>query len=147
MGKTSPKDIEYQDLLSQAVTLRLAKTPYDQIIKTLGHWNSIQACQKAVATYLKRNQTKKVEDSRAESIALLEDLVFELKAKFQSSKSTLISREIRNLNHQINQLQGNYAPTKVAETDTNGNDVVRAITVNVVKSAEVVRDEPHDKHE
>ncbi len=44
MGKTSHKDIEYQELLTKAVKLRLAKTPYDEIIATLGHWKSIQAC-------------------------------------------------------------------------------------------------------
>lgn len=127
MTKTSHKDIEYQELLAKAVALRLAKTPYDEIIQTLGHWNSVQACQKAVAGYLKRNQVKTVEDSRAESIAVLEDLIFELKAKFKVNKSVLLAREIRNLNHQINQLQGNYAPTKIAETDVKGNDKPKVV--------------------
>jgi hypothetical protein len=129
MGKTrrSPKDIEYQALLAKAVALRLAKTPYDEIINTLGHWNSIQACQKAVAGFLKKNQTRIVEDSRAESIALLEDLIFELKARFKTNKSPLIAREIRNLNREINLLQGNYAPTKIAETDVKGNDKPKVV--------------------
>jgi hypothetical protein len=129
MGKTrtSPNDIEYQQLLAKAVALRLAKTPYDEIIQTLGHWNSIQACQKAVAGFLKKNQSKIVEDSRAESIALLEDLIFELKAKFKVNKSPLIAREIRNLNREINLLQGNYAPTKIAETDSKGNDKPKVV--------------------
>ena len=69
MGKTSHKDIEYTQLLAKAVRLRLAKTPYDEIISKLGHWKSIQACQKAVAGFLKRNQVKAVADSRAEAIA------------------------------------------------------------------------------
>lgn len=127
MGKTSHKDIQYQELLAKAVALRLAKTPYDEIIEKLGHWNSVQACQKAVAGYLKKNQTKIVEDSRAESIALLEDLIFELKAKFKLTKSPLLAREIRNLNREINLLQGNYAPTKIAETDVKGNDKPRVV--------------------
>ena len=127
MPKTSPESIEYQELLAQAVALRLAKTPYDQIIETLGHWNSISACQKAVASYLKKNQTRVVEDSRAESIAALEDLIFELKAKFKKNKSTLIAREIRNLLREINLLQGNYAPTKIAETDARGNDKPKVV--------------------
>jgi hypothetical protein len=127
MPKTSHKDIEYQNRLAKAVALRLAKTPYDEIIETLGGWNSIQACQKAVATYLKRNQTRIVEDSRAEAIALLEDLIFELKAKFKLNKSILIAREIRNLNREINLLQGNYAPTKIAETDVKGNDKPKVV--------------------
>jgi|GEM_PF-5179750 len=124
MAKTSAKDITYQNLVAQAVALRSAKTPYDEIIAALGHWNSIQACQKAVSAYLKRNQTKVVEDSRAESIALLEDLIFELKAKFKLNKSILISREIRNLNDQINKLQGNYAPTKLAHEGDLGFEII-----------------------
>lgn len=127
MAKTSAKDIEFQQLLARAVSLRLAKTPYDEIIQTLGHWNSVQACQKAVAGYLRKNQTRIVEDSRAEAIALLEDLIFELKAKFKASKSVLVAREIRNLNREINLLQGNYAPTKIAETDKDGNDKPKVV--------------------
>lgn len=117
MSKTTAKEIEYQTKLAEAVALRLAKIPYDEIIQTLGHWNSISACQKAVAGYLKRNQTKVVEDSRCESIAILEDNILELRAKFKKSKSTLIAREIRNQLREINLLQGNYAPTKI-ETNT-----------------------------
>lgn len=127
MPKTSPESIEYQDLLAKAVALRLAKTPYDEIIRELGHWNSISACQKAVASYLKKNQTRIVEDSRAESIAALEDLIFVLKAKFKKNNSTLIAREIRNLLREINLLQGNYAPTKIAETDAKGNDKPKVV--------------------
>ncbi len=126
--RTSSKDIVYQKLLSDAVALRLAKLPYDQIIETLGHWNSISACQKAVATYLKRNQTKVVEDSRAEAIALLEDLIFELKAKFKVGKSVLIAREIRNLLREINLLQGNYAPTKLAHEGKDGDAEIKVGT-------------------
>ena len=118
MSKTSAKDIAFQTLLAEAVALRLAKIPYDEIIATLGHWNSIQACQKAVAGYLKKNQTKIVEDSRSESIAILEDNILELRAKFKKSKSLLIAREIRNQLREINLLQGNYAPTKI-ETNTD----------------------------
>lgn len=127
MSKTSHKDIEYQKLLTDAVALRLAKTPYDEIIKTLGHWNSISACQKAVATYLKRNQTKVVEDSRAEAIGILEDQLFEMRAKFKKSKSRFDSAEIRKILREINLLQGNYAPTKVAETDVKGNDKPKVV--------------------
>jgi hypothetical protein len=122
MGKTSHKDIQYNKLLANAVKLRLAKTPYDEIINKLGHWKSIQACQKAVAGFLKRNQVKVVADSRAEAIAILEDQIFELRAKFKINKSIMVSREIRNLLREINLLQGNYAPTKIAETDTKGKD-------------------------
>lgn len=124
---TSAKDIEFQTKLAEAVALRLAKIPYQEIIDTLGHWNSISACQKAVSTYLKRNQTKVVEDSRAENIAILEDMIAELRAKFKVNKSTLIAREIRNLLREINLLQGNYAPTKIAETDAKGNDKPQVI--------------------
>lgn len=127
MARTSPKDIEYQQLLAKAVALRLSKTPYDQIIATLGHWNSIQACQKAVATYLRKNQTKVVSDSRAEAIAIIEDQIFELRAKFKQTKSVLISREIRHLLHELSLLQGNFAPTKIAETDTKGNDKPKVV--------------------
>ena len=126
-SRTSPKDIEYQKLLTDAVALRLGKITYAEIIEKLGHWNSIQACQKAVAGYLKKNQTKIVEDSRAESIALLEDLMAELIDKFKKSKSILVAREIRNLNREINLLQGNYAPTKIAETDIKGNDKPKVV--------------------
>jgi hypothetical protein len=121
-SKTSHKDIKYQELLTNAVKLRLSKTPYDEIIEKLGHWKSIQACQKAVAGFLKRNQVKIVADSRAEAIAILEDQIFELRAKFKQSKSIMVSREIRNLLREINLLQGNYAPTKIAETDIKGKD-------------------------
>lgn len=130
MPKTSHKDIEFQELLAKAVALRLAKIPYDEIILELGHWNSISACQKAVSTYLKKNQTKTVEDSRAENIAILEDMIAQLRAKFKVNKSTLIAREIRNLLREINLLQGNYAPTKIAETDAKGNDTPKP-TVNL----------------
>jgi len=125
--KTSAKDIEYQKLLADAVALRLAKVPYQEIIDTLGHWNSIQACQKAVSTYLKKNQTKTVEDSRAENIAILEDMITELRGKFKTGKSILVAREIRNLLREINLLQGNYAPTKIAETDIKGNDKPKVV--------------------
>ena len=139
-SRTSPKDIEYQNILAKAVALRLAKTPFDQIIEELGHWNSISACQKAVVTYLKKNQTKIVEDSRAEAIALLEDLIFELKAKFKNSKSVLIAREIRNLSREINLLQGNYAPTKIAETDIKGNDVTKqTVNLQVLSTDELLK--------
>ena len=127
MPKTSAKEIEYQNLLAAAVTLRLAKTPYDEIIAKLGHWNSISACQKAVATYLKRNQTRKIEDSRAESIAILEDQLFEMRAKFKKSKSRFDSAEIRKLVREISLLNGDYAPTKIAETDVKGNDKPKVI--------------------
>lgn len=140
MSKTSHKDIEYQNLLAKAVALRIAKTPYDEIISELGHWNSISACQKAVASYLKRNQTKVVEDSRAESIAALEDLIFELKAKFKINKSVLIAREIRNLLREINLLQGNYAPTKIAETDAKGNDAPKqTVNLQVLSTDELLK--------
>lgn len=121
-SRTSSKDIEYQNLLAQAVKLRVEKTPYEEIIKTLGHWNSVQACQKAVVGYLKKTQFKNAEDSRAEAIALLEDQIFELRAKFKRSKSIMISGEIRKLLRELCLLQGSYAPTKIAETDTHGND-------------------------
>jgi hypothetical protein len=144
MAKTSAKDIAFQELLTKAVRLRLAKTPYDEIISALGHWNSISACQKAVAGYLKRNQTSAVDESRAEAIALLEDLIFELKAKFKLNKSILIAREIRNLQREISLHQGNYMPTKIVETDAKGNDVPRSITVNVVKSSKILALETPD---
>jgi hypothetical protein len=127
MGKTSHKDIEYQTLVAKAVALRNRKIPYDEIIETLGHWNSIQACQKAVSTYLKNNQTKIVEDSRAEAIGLLENIISELQAKFETSKSILVAREIRNYQREINLLQGNYAPTKITETDIKGNDKPKVV--------------------
>lgn len=125
MPKTSPKHIEFQTKLGEAVSLRLAKVPYDEIIKTLGHWNSISACQKAVSTYLRNNQTKIVEDSRAESIAILEDNILVLRAKFKKSKSTLIAREIRNQLREINLLQGNYAPTKLAHEGKDGDPEIK----------------------
>jgi hypothetical protein len=125
--KTSHKDIEYQEILAKAVALRLRKTPYDKILEKLGHWNSIQACQKAVAGYLKRNQTKIVEDSRAESIGILEGIVFDLLEKFESNKGLLTAKEIRNQMREINLLQGNYAPTKIAETDIKGNDKPKVV--------------------
>ncbi|MCD9186726.1 MAG: hypothetical protein LUM44_09850 [Pyrinomonadaceae bacterium] len=125
--RTSPEAIAYQKLLADAVALRLAKVPYQEIIDELGHWNSIQACQKAVSTYLKKNQTKTVEDSRAENIAILEDMVTELRGKFKTGKSILVAREIRNLLREINLLQGNYAPTKIAETDIKGNDKPKVV--------------------
>jgi hypothetical protein len=127
VGKTSHKDIAYQKLLTDAVSLRLHKVPYEEIIERLGHWKSVQACQKAVTGYLRRNQLKQIEDSRSEAIACLEDLIFELKAKFKTNKSVLIAREIRNLQREINLLQGNYAPTKIAETDKDGNDKPKVI--------------------
>jgi hypothetical protein len=140
MPKTSPESIEYQELLAKAVALRLAKTPYDEIIRELGHWNSISACQKAVASYLKKNQTRIVEDSRAESIAALEDLIFVLKAKFKKNNSTLIAREIRNLLREINLLQGNYAPTKIAETDAKGNDAPRqSVNLQILSTEELLK--------
>jgi hypothetical protein len=120
MGKTSHKDIAYNELLAQAVKLRVNFTPYNEIIAKLGHWKSISACQKAVAGFLKRNQVRVVADSRAEAIAILEDQIFELRAKFKISKSIMVSREIRNLLREVNLLQGNYAPTKIAETDIKG---------------------------
>ena len=89
------------------------------------HWNSISACQKAVANYLKRNQTKVVEDSRCESIAILEDNILELRAKFKKSKSVLIAREIRNQLREINLLQGNYAPTKLAHEGKDGDAEIK----------------------
>ena len=127
MGKTSHKDIEYNERLAKAVALRLHKVPFDEIIQKLGGWNSVQACQKAVAGYLKRNQLKVIEDSRAEAIGLLEDLIFELNAKFKANKSVLIAREIRNLQREINLLQGNYAPTKIAGAD--GGDLGFTLTI------------------
>lgn len=141
MAKTSAKDIEYQELLTKAVRLRLAKMPYDEIIAELGHWNSISACQKAVAGYLKRNQTAAVDESRAEAIAILEDQLFEMRAKFKKSKSRFDSAEIRSLIRELSLHQGNYMPTKVAETDTKGNDIPRSITVNVVKSSKILTPE------
>jgi paraquat-inducible protein B len=126
-SKTSAKDIEYQKLLADAVALRLAKLPYDEIIAKLGHWNSIQACQKAVSSYLKRNQTKAVEDSRAEAIAILEDNIFELRAKFKQSKSVLVAREIRNQLREINLLQGNYAPTRLAHEGKDGDAAIKIL--------------------
>lgn len=113
MGKTSHTDIEYQNLLTQAVRLRMSKTPYDEIIKTLGHWNSISACQKAVAGYLKRNQSKRIAESRNEAIAILEDQIFHLRDKFKTNKSTFISAEIRKLVREISLLNGDYAPTRI----------------------------------
>lgn len=144
MGKTSAKDIEYQEILTKAVKLRLAKIPFDQIIAELGHWNSVQACQKAVSGHLKRNQFKKIEDSRAEAIAILEKQLSVMRVKFERAHSRFDSAEIRKLVREISLLNGDYAPQKVAETDTKGNDVVKSITVNVVKSASVAHDESHD---
>lgn len=126
-SRTSKNDIEYQNLLAQAVKLRIEKTPYDEIIAALGHWNSISACQKAVAGYLKRTQFKNAEDSRAEAIALIEDQIFELRAKFKRSKSTIVSAEIRKLLRELCLLQGSYAPVKITETDTKGNDKPKVV--------------------
>ena len=127
MPKTSHKDIAYQETLAKAVALRLRKTRYDEILEKLGHWKSISACQKAVAGYLKRNNTKIIEDSRAESIAILEGIIFDLLHKFDGNKSILTAREIRNQLREVNLLQGNYAPTKIAETDKDGNDKPKVI--------------------
>lgn len=126
-SRTSPNDIEYQNLLAQAVKLRVEKTPYADIILVLGHWNSISSCQKAVVGYLKKTQFKDAEDSRAEAIALLEDQIFELRAKFKRSKSVMISGEIRKLLRELCLLQGSYAPTKIAETDVRGNDKPKVV--------------------
>lgn len=131
--KTSAKDITYQNKLADAVALRLRKTSYVEIIEKLGHWKSVSACQKAVAGYLKRNQTKIVADSRAESIAIIEDILFDLLDKFKKNKSLLTAKEIRNQLREINLLQGNYAPTKISETDTNGKDKPSKIIVEYVE--------------
>ena len=120
--KTTAKDIEYQKLLADAVRLRLAKVPYTEIIEKLGHWNSVQACQKAVAAHLRKNQKMAVEDSRAEAVAILNDQLTIMRAKFERSKSRFDSAEIRKILREINLLEGNYAPTKVAETDIKGKD-------------------------
>lgn len=118
--RTSPKAIVYQELLTKAVSLRMHKVAYSEIIEKLGHWKSVSACQKAVVTFLKNNQLTEIEDSRAEAIAFLEEIIFELKDKFKKSKSVLIAREMRNYQHQLNQLQGNYAPTKLAHEGKDG---------------------------
>ncbi len=124
-NRTSPKNIEYQELLTKAVSLRMHKVPYTEIIEKLGHWKSVQACQKAVVDFLKKNQLAEIEDSRAEAIAFLNDIIFDLKTKFKQSKSVIVAREIRNYQHQLNQLEGNYAATKLAHEGKDGDAEIK----------------------
>lgn len=41
---------------------------------------------------------------------------------------------------ELNKMEGDYAPSKVAQTDKDGNDVLQSLTVNVVKSKPVDED-------
>ena len=127
MSRTSPKDIEYQKKVEAAVKLRLAGLRYEEIISNLGHWNSIQACQKAVQTMLVASRIKNINAERNESVLRLEKLLLKLMDKFDANGSPLISREIVRINDQINKLKGLYAPIKVAETDIKGNDKPKVV--------------------
>lgn len=46
----------------------------------------------------------------------------------------------RNAIAELNKMEGDYAPSKVAQTDKDGNDVLQSLTVNVVKSKPVDED-------
>ncbi len=140
MPKTSEKSIEYKDLLKKAIRLRSSGVPYSEIIETLGHWKSVQACQKAVATALKQDFDNTVEAARNELVARNEQRIFQLMDKFAKNGSVLVSREITRINDQIAKLKGLYAPTKIAETDIKGNDAPKqTVNLQVLSTDELLK--------
>ena len=127
MPKTSHKSIEYQENLKAAIRLRARGVPYSEIIETLPHWKSISACQKAVASALSRDFDNTVEAARNEIIARNEGRIFRLMDKFDKNNSVIVSREITRIDDQTAKLKGLFAPTKIAETDKDGNDKPKVI--------------------
>ena len=130
MSKTSHKNIEYQENLKAAIRLRARGVPYSEIIEELPHWKSIQACQKAVASALSRDFDNTVEAARNEIICRNEARIFKLMDKFDKNSSVIVSREITKIDDQTAKLKGLFAPTKIAETDKDGNDAPKQ-TVNL----------------
>lgn len=129
MPKTSPKDIEYKNLLKAAVKLRAEGIWYSEIIEKLGHWNSISACQKAVAKALSADFDNTVEAARNEIVCRNETRISRLMDKFDKNNSVIVSREISRINDQIAKLKGLYAPTKLAHEGRDGDDIGFTLTI------------------
>lgn len=130
MAKTSAKKIKYQNTLKAAVKLRALGVAYSEILEKLGHWKSVQACQKAVATALGRDFDISVELARNEIIARNEQRIFKLMDKFEKSGSVIVSREITRIDDQTARLKGLNAPTKLAHEGKDGEEI--KITTRVI---------------
>lgn len=125
--RTSSTDIKYLKLVQDAIKLRVAGVSYTEIIEKLGHWNSISACQKAVASALSKEHDLAVKTGRNEIVARNETRIFKLMDKFDKSGSVIVSREIGKIDDRTAKLKGYFAPTKIAETDSKGNDKPKVI--------------------
>lgn len=133
MSKTSAKDIEFQTALSSALKLRAFGVQYSEIIEKVknskgeNYWKSVQACQKVVAKALADDFNQSVEAARNEIVARNERRILPLMEKFETNKSILVSKEIGRIDDSTAKLKGLYAPTKIAETDKDGNDKPKVI--------------------
>ncbi len=131
MPKTSHKSIEYQENLKAAIRLRARGVPYSEIIETVPHWNSIQACQKAVAGALSKDFDNTVEAARNEIICRNESRIFRLMDKFDKNSSVIVSREIGRIDDSSAKLKGLFAPTRIeANTDKPAKILVEYTDVN-----------------
>lgn len=126
-SRTSPTDIKYLKLIQDAIKLRVNGVSYAEIIEKLGHWSSISACQKAVASALAKEHGLAIEAGRNEIVSRNESRIFRLMDKFDKNGSVIVSREITRIDDQTARLKGYFAPTKIAETDAKGNDKPRVV--------------------
>jgi hypothetical protein len=146
MGKTSAKEIEFQNALKSAIKLRAFGVQYSEIIEKVkdangeNYWKSIQACQKVVAKALADDLDQAVEAARNEIIARNERRILPLMEKFENGKSILVSKEIGRIDDQIARLKGLYAPTKIAETDAKGNDAPKqSVNLQILSTDDLLK--------
>ena len=114
--------------MKAAIRLRARGVAYSEIIETLPHWKSIQACQKAVAGALSRDFDNTVEAARNEIICRNEARIFRLMDKFDKNSSVIVSREITKIDDQTAKLKGLFAPTKLAHEGKDGEADIKIST-------------------
>lgn len=140
MPRTSPKDIEFIKALKKAIELRAFGVQYSEIIEQIKkadgepYWKSVQACQKVVAKALEDDLDQSKELARNIILNRKDRQIFKLMDRFDKNGSVLVSREIDRVDDQIAKLLGLYAPTKIAETDKNGNDKPSKIIIEYVEA-------------
>jgi hypothetical protein len=131
-SKTSPRRFETAKKVKKAIQLRIAGKSYDEIARIL-NYNSPQAVSKAVLKALRDIPKEKAEELRTvenQRLDALQDGVWP-RATFGDVEAVMAMLKLMERRAKLNGLD---MPTKVAHTDSQGNDDPTASALELLRS-------------
>jgi AraC-like DNA-binding protein len=132
-SKTSPRRIEAKERVTKALRLRRSGANYEDIAVQCGY-NSPQAAQKAVAKEIRDMPADEAEEMRALIGDRQDRMIFALWGKAIKGDERAIDRVIA-IDEKRAKLFGLNAPTKIAETDADGNDKPESGALDALRRA------------